>query len=112
MTRRVAIPVSKGRLSEQFGRCNHYQLFDIDGKQVRSHLLEVPPRHNAERLPHWASSLGITDVVTHRLDPRTIPLFSSLKINLFVGIDIDTPKSIIDRYLNGTLTSDSGKLKN
>ena len=105
--RRVAIPISKGLLSEYFGQCNHYQIFELDGKHVHSHQLEVPPFKDVEKLPEWAASKGITDVITYRLDNQIIPLFSSNKITLFVGIPIDTPESIINSYMNGTLVSNS-----
>lgn len=103
--KKVAIPVTKGLLSEYFGQCNHYEFFLIENGLVRSEEIEIPFRQNIEGLLEWVENKGITDIVVHRIDKNLIKLFSPQRINIFVGIPIDTPRNLIEDYLNGNLKS-------
>ncbi len=103
--RRVAIPVVKGKLSENFGQCNHYEIFAIDGDVVESEEIEIPPEEDITKLPEWAISKGITDIITYKIDKHIINLFAPLKINLFIGIPIDSPGNLTKDYINGILKS-------
>ena len=49
----------------------------------------------------------VITIITYRVDKRIISLFAANKINLFVGISIESPEFLIESYLNGTLKSDS-----
>ena len=103
--KRVAIPVIKGKLSEHFEKCNYCEIFEIDGYNVKSNEIEVPPS-DISLLPEWAIKQGITDFIVYKIDNTIIKLFAQEKINLFIGIKVDTPEKLIEAYVNGTLRSD------
>ncbi len=105
--KRIAVPVVNGKLSEYFGRCNHYEIFDIDGNQINQSRIEMLTGIPTEDLPVWTSTQGITDVIVHKLDKQIINQFLDKKINLFVGVDVDTPQNLIEEYLSGKLTSNN-----
>jgi len=104
--KRVAVPVVKGHLSEYFGQCSHYEIYEIDGENVKSEEIEIPPKEDITKLPEWAASEGITDIIAYKINKRIITLFTSFRINLFVGIPINTPRNLIEDYINGRLKSD------
>jgi predicted Fe-Mo cluster-binding NifX family protein len=104
--KRVAIPVVNGHLSEYFGQCNHYEIFSIDDNTIKSEAVEIPPKSDILKLPEWAAGEGITDIITYKIDKQIMGLFSPYRINLFVGIPIESPRNLIDDYLNGRLKSD------
>lgn len=103
--KKVAIPVTMGLLSENFGRCNHYELFVIDNGLVKSEEIEIPPKHDISGLPEWAENKEITDIIVHRIDKNLIKLFQPKRITLFVGIPIDTPRNLVEDYISGNLKS-------
>jgi predicted Fe-Mo cluster-binding NifX family protein len=103
--KRVAIPVFNGQLSEYFGQCSDYEIFEIENGHVKSEEVEIPPTKDITQLPEWAASKGITDIITYKIDNRIINLFIPLRINLFIGITINTPSNLIDDYINGKLKS-------
>lgn len=103
--KKVAIPVTKGLLSEHFGQCNHYEFFLIDNGLVRSEEIEIPLKQEIAELFEWLETKGINDIIVHRIDKNMIKLFSPNRINIFVGIAIDTPRNLIEDYLNGNLKS-------
>jgi len=104
--KRVAIPVVGGQLSEYFGQCDHYEIFEIDEGNVICEKEKIPPEKYAEKLPEWSSAEGITDIIVYRIDKKIITLFAPLRINLFVGIPVNTPRNLIDDYIDGKLKSD------
>ena len=104
--KRIAIPVIEEHLSEYFGECHHYEIFEFDGKKVWKKGTVFPEVNNASELPGWLEEMGITDVVSFRVSKQIINLFASKKVNLFVGVRQQTPKQIIDAWLEGRLESD------
>lgn len=104
--KRVAIPIVNERLSEFFGECNHYEIFDIDKNQSKRKSAHMPAGIETTDLPSWLEKQGITDVIAYKVNREIISLFASKKVNLFVGIRIDSPENLIEDYLNGKLESD------
>jgi len=104
--KRVAIPVVGGQLSKYFGQCDHYEIFEINEGYVISEKAVIPPEKYAEKLPEWASAEGITDIIVYMIEKRIITLFAPLRINLFVGIPVNTPRNLIGDYIDGKLKSD------
>ncbi len=104
--RRVAIPILNNRLSENFGECNYYMIFEVDNKIRSTKKAMLPSGINMPELPKWLKGEGITDVVTYKINSGIVNLFVAEKINLFLGIQIETPENIIDDYLQGKLVSD------
>ena len=83
--KRVAIPVVGGRLSEYFGQCDHYEIFEINDGNVISEEIEIAPKEYITKLPEWASVEGITDIIVHRIDKRTLDFICSFKNKPFCG---------------------------
>ena len=104
--KRVAIPISDNRLSEYFGGCNYYEIFEIDGDKIRKKMFELPDVKEVAELPAWLQEQGITDVIAYKVNKQIISLFASKKVNLFVGVPISSPEKLIDDYLQGKLESD------
>lgn len=104
--KRIAVPLVNGKLSEFFGNCNHYEIFEVEGEHIINRKVIAPPNKKITMLPLWASSQGITDVITYKVDVRIMELFANHKINLYVGIGSNLPEEIIQDYINGTLKSD------
>ena len=109
--KRVAIPVAKEMLSENFGQCNYYRIYDIEAGTILCNSVEVPPQQDMMNLPLWAVQLGITDVIVHKIDKKIITLFAVNKINLFVGVAVNLPEILIEDYMNGNLKSSEEIIK-
>jgi hypothetical protein len=58
----------------------------VDRKEAK-----FPAGTVATELPGWLEEIGITDVITFKVNPKIINLFVSKKVNLFVGVPIDSP---------------------
>ena len=104
--KRVAIPIANEKLSENFGECNYYNIYEIDKRITGKKTALLPAGLTLTDLPGWLKSEGITDVITYRVNREIIKLFASKKVNLFIGIPINSPEKLIDDYLQGKLESD------
>ncbi len=111
MIKRIAIPIENEKLSEYFGECSYCQIFEIDGAVTGHRRMKFPAGMAVSELPGWLKDLGITDVITYKINPKIIHLFASKKVNLFVGVSIDLPMNLIDAYLQGKLESDEKIIK-
>ena len=104
--KRVAIPVTNNQLSEFFGECSHYEIFEIDRGVSEKKSIEIPKGTDITELPGWLEKQGVTDVIAYKVNRKIISLFASKKVNLFVGVQVETPQKLIDEYLLGRLESD------
>lgn len=104
--KRVAIPIANNKLSEYFGGCSHYMIYEIGKSGISETLAEMPDGIAVADLPGWIEKQGITDLIAYKVNREIIKLFASRKVNLFVGIQINDPEKLIDDYLNGKLESD------
>ena len=111
MIKRIAIPVQDGHLSEYFGGCSHYRIYELDKTITGMFELQVPGGIAITGLPSWLSENGINDVIVYKANPEIIREFALQKINLFMGVAIDTPENIIEAYRKGWLESDAGIIK-
>lgn len=103
---KIAIPIKKGMLSEYFEECNHFEIFSIYEKHVNINAIEVPHVKQESEIPQWLKSLGITDVISYKIDKQTINTFQAYKMNLFIGIRKTNPHEIIKDFIEGKLYSD------
>ena len=104
--KRVAIPISNNILSEFFGECEQYAIFDIEKEIEGKQSVKIPTGIDIKEIPGWIEKQGITDVIAYKVNPGIIKLFASKKVNLYVGIQPDFPQKLIDEYLKGNLESD------
>jgi predicted Fe-Mo cluster-binding NifX family protein len=104
--KRVAIPVHDDQLSEYFGKCHYFKIYDIDKSSITEKKLDMPQISSIEELPGWASEKGITDIITYKIDKQIIMLFNKYKINLFIGIPKNSPEKLIEEFVAERLRSD------
>lgn len=104
--KRVAIPVSNENLSEYFGECQRYEIFEVDGKIVDKKDAIFPGATTTSGLPAWLKEQGITDVIVYKVNRQILNRFASEKVNLFVGIPQNSPENLVESWLEGKLESD------
>ena len=104
--KRVAIPIVNNNLSEYFGECNFYEIFEIEKNGFRKKTAQIPNEITISELPEWLREQGVTDVIVYKVSKDIISRFAAKKVNLFVGVPIDKPEKLIQDYLTGQLESD------
>ncbi len=104
---KIAIPVKDDLLSTSYDACAYFLIYDIDDRKVVSKKIEFFPDEFRARIADWYSKPDITDIIVHFIDESSLYALTSTKINLFVGVKINSPDRLIEDFLDGTLKSDT-----
>ncbi len=102
---KIGIPLAEGKLSMHFGHCAMFALVDAD-LETRAILGRedlVPPPHEPGVLPRWLAEQGAELVLAGGMGQRAQSLFMEQNIRVMVGLPPESPETLVERYLAGTL---------
>jgi len=102
---RIAIPVTKGKLSAHFGHCRQFFLADADPecKMIMTTKTLKPPVHEPGVLPRWLHEQGAEIIIAGGMGQRAKQLFSELNITVVTGALCEDPDRIVQWFLSGDL---------
>jgi len=102
---KIAVPLADGKLSLHFGHCDAFAFIDADpdAKKILKRTDVTAPEHQPGLLPEWLAGNGVTIVIAGGMGVRAQQLFAQKGITVVVGAPCDTPESLADAYLVGTL---------
>ena len=69
-------------------------------------LLAAPP-HEPGGIPEWLDDLGVTHVIAGSLGEKAQKLLAHKGIEVIAGAPLEAPESLVEKYLNKTLTTTS-----
>jgi len=105
--KRIAIPVTGGKLSAHFGHCEHFAVFEVDEEKatIVSKQEVEPPAHEPGVLPRWLGGMQVNLIITGGMGRRAQDLFAENRIEVLCGVGEDEPEQIVQQYLDGQLVS-------
>jgi len=109
--RKIALPVTEGKLSPHFGHCQNFIFYNIKNETIVNETIVTAPPHQPGLLPNWLVGHHVTDLIVGGIGHKAIEIFNQHKINVFVGVQVKAPKVLIQEYLNGVLET-NGNLCN
>lgn len=109
--KRIIIPVENNKLSEYFNKSSHYLVVEIYKEHISKKKYRSTEIKKNGDLINWLISVEASDIIAHIIDNEIIKALMNTKVSLFVGININTPDSLIESYLNGNLRSDLQVIK-
>jgi Mrp family chromosome partitioning ATPase/predicted Fe-Mo cluster-binding NifX family protein len=99
------VPVSEGKLSSHFGHCKQFAFIEIQhGKIIKTEML-TPPAHEPGVLPQWLNEHGADIVIAAGMGERAQQLLEENGIEVIIGSPMDSPESLTNQYLSGTLVT-------
>ena len=102
--KKIAIAQDGSLVSQHFGHCMSYALFNFeDGKMTRLPDLESPG-HEPGKLPRLLAAEGVNIVIAGGMGPRAIDLFVENGIEVILGVSGDLGCAA-EAFANGTLTA-------
>jgi ATP-binding protein involved in chromosome partitioning len=105
--RRIALPITDGRLAEHFGRCEQFVIYETDperGSAGPSEVLAAPP-HQPGFLPGWLADKGVDVIIARGMGPRAVSAFEEHGIEVVLGASGEQANAIVLSYLSGDLES-------
>ena len=104
---RYAVPITDGKLSEHFGRCNQFAFFDVD--ETRNAIVKkeivTPPGYEPGILPAWLAEEGVSVVIANGVGSRAQSLFKENHIEVITNAVEDDPEKAVLGYRKGTLAT-------
>jgi len=99
---KVAIAKEGDEVSEHFGHCREYAVFDVSDRKITNKKILQSPGHEPGRLPAFLAEHKVTHVLAGGMGPRAVDLFCAHNIEVFLGISgpID---SVIRNFIDGKI---------
>jgi len=102
----VKIGVAKeGKMvSQHFGHCEGFQVFDVEGGKVIKQEFVQSPGHRPGFLPPYLAEKGVNVVIAGGMGATAQELFQERGISVIVGAQ-GPMEDVVDQYLKGNLVS-------
>ncbi|MFC1909878.1 NifB/NifX family molybdenum-iron cluster-binding protein [Chloroflexota bacterium] len=102
---KYAVPVTGGKLSQHFGHCELFGLFDVDetNKKITGKEYLPSPEHQPGLLPVWLAGKGASAIIAGGMGVRAQELFQQNGIKVILGAMEEDPEKAVLNYLNGVL---------
>jgi len=103
--RRIALPMTEGKLAEHFGRCEQFVIYETDperGSVGPCEMLPAPP-HQPGFLPGWLAEKRVDVIIARGMGPRAVNAFQEHGIEVVLGAVGDHANTVILSYLSGDL---------
>ena len=98
-----AVPVAEGKLCAHFGHCDQFALVETDDGKIRGTSMHTPPPHEPGVLPKWLHEQGANIILSGGMGTRAQELFNQNGIKVVTGAPMDSPESLVNQYLSGSL---------
>lgn len=101
---RLAIATDGKNVSEHFGHCEGFQLYQIeDGKIIQSKFVKNPG-HKKGFLPAFLADIGVSAIISGGMGKGAIDIFNERGIDIFTGAQGEND-DIAKSFADGTLVS-------
>ncbi len=103
-TMKIAVASDKGLVTEHFGHCETFMIFEgKDGEIVKSEALENPG-HKPGFLPNYLNEKGVNVIISGGMGAAAVKIFNEHDIEVIVGAKGEAEKAAKD-YIDGKLES-------
>ncbi len=99
---RIAVAREGDMVSEHFGHCEQFVLFDIEGNSIVNTTVVDNPGHQPGFLPGFLKTKGVEVVIAGGMGPKAVDLFQSLGISTVTGVR-GSIREVVDAYVAGRL---------
>lgn len=99
---KVAISCDGTVVSEHFGRCEKYIVFEEEKSELKSRTELKNPGHAPFFLPKFLAKKGVRKIICKGIGPKAMDLFKDLGIEVVAGVE-GSIEEVIEKYLNNDL---------
>jgi ATP-binding protein involved in chromosome partitioning len=103
--RTLVIPVEDGKLSPHFGHCKQFAFIETKKGKVKAQEMKTPPPHEPGVLPRWLYEQGADVVITGGMGEQARQLLKEKGIEVITGAPVDSPETIANQFLSGSLVT-------
>lgn len=101
---KIAIASDKGNVSEHFGYCESFMVFETEGKEILKSEEVKNPGHKPGFLPNFLNDMGVNVIISGGMGGGAVTIFNDKDIEVIVGAR-GAVEEVIKSYLGGRLQS-------
>ena len=105
MKRIFAVPTTNGELTQHFGHCEKFAIIETEDNKIEKEDFVIPPLHQPGVYPKYLADRGVNVIIAGGMGQKAQELFAMNNIEVFVGIQSDSPKNLVQYYLDKQLQS-------
>lgn len=103
-TIKIAVASEKEIVTEHFGHCINFNIFEADNGQITKSNSIPNPGHKPGFLPNFLNDMGVNVIISGGMGEGAIDIFHEKGIEVIVGAS-GNAKDAVNAYLKGTLKS-------
>ena len=99
---KIAVACEGSNITEHFGHCESFVLFNTDGKSITSKEVVQNPGHKPGFLPVFLAEKGVNVIISGGMGGGAVEIFNEKGIKVITGVSGDA-ETAVKSYINGTL---------
>lgn len=101
---KIAVAKEGREVSAHFGHCQGFDIFEVQGEEVKNKSFVVNPGHRPGFLPNYLNDLGVNVVISGGMGGGAIAMFQEYGVEVITGA-AGQVEDVMREYINGTLKS-------
>jgi predicted Fe-Mo cluster-binding NifX family protein len=99
---RIAIAGEGNKVTEHFGHCVNFLLFDVENGQITKEESITNPGHKPGFLPNYLADRGVNVIISGGMGGGAVEIFNERNVEVVVGARGDA-RIAAESYLKGEL---------
>ncbi len=99
---KIAVASEKGLVTEHFGHCEGFMIFDTKNNQIIKSETVANPGHKPGFLPNFLADRGVNVIISGGMGGGAVEIFNERNVEVVVGASGDA-KTAVENYLKGEL---------
>ncbi len=99
---KIAVANNEGQVSQHFGYCEKFTVFEVENKSITGTQSIPNPGHQPGLLPRLLGEAGVNLVIAGGMGSKAIELFADKGIDVVIGAS-GPVEAVVKDYLQGKL---------
>lgn len=101
---KIAVASEGKNVTEHFGHCTNFMVYDVDGDKIISEASIPNPGHKPGFLPNFLADRDVSIIISGGMGGGAIDIFNERNVDVVIGASGDTKKAV-ESFLKGELKS-------
>jgi predicted Fe-Mo cluster-binding NifX family protein len=101
---KIAVASDNGMVTEHFGHCEGFEVFDAENNQIVKGETIANPGHRPGFLPNFLADLGVNVIISGGMGMGAVEIFNERNIEVVIGAK-GSAREAAEAYLQGSLKS-------
>lgn len=101
---KIAVASDSGKVTEHFGHCKEFMIFDVEKNRIVKSEAISNPGHKPGFLPNFLADLDVNVIISGGMGGGAVDIFNERNVEVIVGVSGDA-RTAVESYLKGFLKS-------